>query len=271
MYAKIKNITSRIRSSLGLGPDWVPEVGLVLGSGLGSVADAIQGARRVAYADVEGFPVSGVDGHSGYFVAGVLGGKRVLAMQGRVHYYEGYSMQEVVLGIRIMAVWGIGQLIVTNAAGGVNPDFRVGDLMLIEDQINLLPNPLVGPNVAELGPRFPDMTEPYSVRLGVLAEQTATALGLKLQRGVYLGSSGPSYETPAEYRFFRSIGVDACGMSTVGEVLAARHAGIEVLGFSIITNVAQAATVNSHQEVTAAAQTAAEKLSLLIERCIPKL
>lgn len=254
-----------------MGADWVPEVGLVLGSGLGGVADALQGARSVSYANIVGFPVSGVAGHSGRFVAGTLGGKRVIAMQGRVHYYEGYSMEEVVLGVRAMAVWGIKQLIVTNAAGGLNPTFRVGDLMLIEDQINLLPNPLIGANVEELGVRFPDMSEPYSARLRGVAQETARALGIALQGGVYLGASGPSYETPAEYRFFRTIGADACGMSTVCEVIAARHIGVEVLGFSIITNVAQAAQINSHAEVTAAAQGAATKLSLLIEQCIPKL
>lgn len=271
MYAKIKNTTSRIRHSLGLASDWVPEVGLILGSGLGSVVDAIESARSVAYGDIEGFPVSGVSGHSGQFVAGTIGGKRVLVMQGRVHHYEGYSMDQVVLGVRAMAVWGIKTLIVTNAAGGINPDFRVGDLMLIEDQINLLPNPLLGPNIEELGPRFVDMTEPYSGRLRGVAEATAAELGIALRRGVYLASTGPTYETPAEYRFFGTIGADACGMSTVSEVIAARHAGVEVVGFSIITNVAQAQGVNNHAEVTAAAQGAASNLTLLIKRCLVKL
>lgn len=254
-----------------MGSDWVPEVGLVLGSGLGSVVEAIEGARSVSYDQIEGFPVSSVAGHSGRFVAGTIGGRRVLAMQGRVHYYEGYSMDQVVLGVRAMAVWGIKTLVVTNAAGGVNPNFQVGDLMLIEDQINLMPNPLVGANIDQLGPRFPDMTDPYSARLRELVGVVAQELGVGLRRGVYLGSTGPTYETRAEYRFFGSIGADACGMSTVGEVIAARHASVEVVGFSIITNVAQAVEVNSHAEVTAAAAAAASRLTLLIKRCIPRL
>ena len=251
--------------------EWVPEIGLVLGSGLGGVADAIEEARSVSYADLGDFPVSGVAGHTGRFVAGMLGGRRVLAMQGRVHYYEGYPMEDVVLGVRAMREWGVHTLVVTNAAGGVNPEFEVGDIMLIQDHINLKPNPLVGPNLSELGPRFPDMTEAYSVRLREVALEMAAEEGIRLRRGVYLASTGPTYETPAEYRFFRIAGADACGMSTVPEVVAARHMGVEVLGFSIITNVAGAAALNSHADVTAAAEHAAQRLTRLIERCIPIL
>lgn len=276
MYEKIKNITSLTLSRLGFRGDDRPEVAIVLGSGLGGVVDRIENRRVVPYASIEGFPVSTVQGHSGQFVAGEIGGRRVVAMQGRFHYYEGYSMDEVVLGVRVMCAMGVRVLIVTNAAGGLNPDFEVGDVMLIEDQINLLPNPLLGRNDDRLGVRFVDMNEAFSRPLRQEAIWVAEDLGERLRRGVYLGSSGPTYETPAEYNFFRTIGADACGMSTTSEVIAARHMSVEVLGFSIITNVGiapdgVAAHVNSHEDVVVAAQRGGASLTKIIERCIQKL
>lgn len=276
MYEKIKNITSLTLSRLGFRGDDRPEVAIVLGSGLGGVVDRIENRRVVPYASIEGFPVSTVQGHSGQFVAGEIGGRRVVAMQGRFHYYEGYSMDEVVLGVRVMCAMGVRVLIVTNAAGGLNPDFEVGDVMLIEDQINLLPNPLLGRNDDRLGVRFVDMNEAFSRPLRQEAIGVAEDLGERLRRGVYLGSSGPTYETPAEYNFFRTIGADACGMSTTSEVIAARHMSVEVLGFSIITNVGiapdgVAAHVNSHEDVVVAAQRGGASLTKIIERCIQKL
>lgn len=276
MYEKIKNITSLTLSRLGFRGDDRPEVAIVLGSGLGGVLDRIENRRVVPYASIEGFPVSTVQGHSGQFVAGEIGGRRVVAMQGRFHYYEGYSIDEVVLGVRVMCAMGVRALIVTNAAGGLNPDFEVGDVMLIEDQINLLPNPLVGRNDNRLGVRFVDMSEAFSRELRQTAIFAAEDLGERLRRGVYVGSSGPTYETPAEYNFFRTIGADACGMSTTSEVIAARHMSVEVLGFSTITNVGiapdgVAAHVNSHEDVVAAAQRGGASLTKIIERCIQKL
>ncbi|MEG2605774.1 MAG: purine-nucleoside phosphorylase [Mucinivorans sp.] len=277
MYEKIKSITSLIQSKLGFSDSQPPQVALVLGSGLGALADCMVNCKYLQYSDIEGFPCSTVAGHVGRFVAGELGGRRVIAMQGRVHYYEGYTMNEVTLGVRVMCMMGVRTLIVTNAAGGVNPDFRVGDVMLIEDQINMLPNPLIGANIDQIGVRFPDMSEAYSLQLRELAVSQAKALSIPLQRGVYLASSGPSYETKAEYRYFSAIGADACGMSTTGEVIVARHAGVEVLGFSIITNVGitlndgQLACANSHTDVVNAAQMAGGRLSQIIEKCIQKL
>ncbi|MEG0466727.1 MAG: purine-nucleoside phosphorylase [Mucinivorans sp.] len=277
MYEKIKNITSLIQSKLGFTDDLRPEVAIVLGSGLGVLADHITQCKCLPYSEIDGFPQSTVVGHRGQFVSGMLGGKRVVVMQGRVHYYEGYSMEEVTLGVRIMLMMGARALVVTNAAGGVNPAFKVGDVMLIEDQINLLPNALIGSNDERLGVRFPDMSEAYSLRLRELALSVAGENKVELGRGVYLASSGPSYETPAEYRYFRSIGADACGMSTTPEVIVARHQGVDVLGFSMITNVGipidsgAKVQVNSHKDVVEAAESAAMKLTKIVEICIQKL
>ncbi|KFL16801.1 purine nucleoside phosphorylase [Geobacillus stearothermophilus] len=216
-----------------------PAIGLILGSGLGVLADEIEEAVRIPYEDIPGFPVSTVEGHAGRLVCGRLGGAAVVAMQGRFHYYEGYSLREVTFPVRVMKALGVRQLIVTNAAGGVNEQFRPGDLMIISDHINLLgTNPLIGPNDPELGPRFPDLTEAYSRRLRQLAKEAAAKLGLRVQEGVYVANKGPSYETPAEIRMIRTLGGDAVGMSTVPEVIVARHGGMEVLGISCISNMA---------------------------------
>ena len=232
---KIYNAADCLRDLLG---ERQPEIGIVLGSGLGKLADQILDPLVIPYKKVPGFPVSTAIGHKGNFIVGKLGGKCVIAMQGRIHYYEGYGMDLVVLPIRVMISVGIRKLFVSNAAGGVNYDLHVGDLMIIKDHINLLPNPLIGPNLDKLGPRFPDMTRPYDPSLIKLAESVAEEQGIVLKKGVYVGGTGPSYETPAEYKYFRLIGGDAVGMSTIPEVIAARHAGVPVFGVSVITNEA---------------------------------
>lgn len=214
-----------------------PIVGIVLGTGLGSLVNRIEDAVRISYESIPHFPVSTVDTHAGELVLGTIAGTRVVALSGRFHYYEGYSLQEVTFPIRVAKALGIHTLVVSNAAGGLNPQFRSGDLMLIADHINLIgDNPLIGPNDDTLGPRFPDMCEPYSMDLLALAETKALEMGIKTQRGVYLACSGPCLETRAEYRFMRLIGADAVGMSTVPEVIVAVHAGLRVLGFSAITD-----------------------------------
>ena len=252
-----------------------PEIGIVLGSGLGKLADQIIDPLVIPYKDIPGFPVSTAIGHKGNFIVGKLGGKSVIAMQGRIHYYEGYGMDLVVLPIRVMISVGIRKLFVSNAAGGVNYDLHVGDLMIIKDHINLLPNPLIGPNLDRLGPRFPDMTRPYDPALINLAETVAAGQGIVLKKGVYVGGTGPSYETPAEYKFFRLIGGDAVGMSTVPEVIAARHAGVPVFGISVITNEAHddyaEDYVNDGQDVVVAADAAADRMTSIIREMIEKL
>ncbi|WP_028399539.1 purine-nucleoside phosphorylase [Ectobacillus panaciterrae] len=216
-----------------------PAVGLILGSGLGVLADEIEDAVKVPYQEIPEFPVSTVEGHAGQLVFGTLRGVPVVAMQGRFHYYEGYDMQKVTFPVRVMKALGVEKLIVTNAAGGVNTSFAPGDLMILSDHINFMgTNPLIGPNDSEFGVRFPDMSEAYCKELRSLAKQTAASLNINVQEGVYLAVTGPTYETPAEIRMFRTLGGDAVGMSTVPEVIAARHAGMKVLGISCISNMA---------------------------------
>lgn len=216
-----------------------PQIGLILGSGLGVLADEIENPVKIPYNEIPDFPVSTVEGHAGQLVFGLLNGIHVVAMQGRFHYYEGYSFEKVTFPVRVMKELGIEQLIVTNAAGGVNESFSPGDLMLISDHINNMgSNPLIGPNDSRLGVRFPDMSEAYSAELRQLAREIAAKLGLNIQEGVYVGNTGPTYETPAEVRMLRSLGGDAVGMSTVPEVIVARHAGMKVLGISCISNMA---------------------------------
>jgi purine-nucleoside phosphorylase len=252
-----------------------PFAGIVLGSGLGKLADKIENKIVIPYKEVPGFPVSTAIGHKGNFIAGELGGKFVLAMQGRFHYYEGYSMDLVTLPIRVMKELGISYLFVSNAAGGVNFDFRVGNLMVITDHINHLPNPLIGPNMSEFGPRFPDMTHPYSKDVRKIAYEVAAKHNIELKSGVYLGVTGPSYETPAEYKYFRSIGADAIGMSTIPEVIVARHSNIPVFGMSVITNEAHddyaEDYVNDGDDVVRAADKAADSMTLLFTEIIKSL
>lgn len=252
-----------------------PLVGIVLGSGLGKLADKITNQIVIPYSEVPNFPVSTAIGHKGNFIAGELGGKFIIAMQGRFHYYEGYPMDKVTLPIRVLKTLGIEYLFVSNAAGGVNYDFKVGDLMIIKDHINLMPNPLIGQNLDDFGPRFPDMTRPYEPKLMNLAKEIASELGISLREGVYLAGTGPTYETPSEYKYFRLIGADAVGMSTVPEVIVARHSSIPVFGMSVITNEAHddyaEDYVNDGDDVVAAANAAADKMTKLFETLITKL
>ena len=249
-------------------------IGLILGSGLGGYADRLDDPRSLSYSEIEGFPVSSVPGHAGRFVVGEHAGKTVVVMQGRFHYYEGYGMDLVTMPVRVMQRLGISFLFVSNAAGGVNPAFKVGDLMIIRDHINLMPNPLIGKNIEEFGPRFPDMTRPYEPELIRLAEETANSLGIKLKKGVYLAGTGPTYETPAEYAFFGKAGADAVGMSTVPEVIVARHSSIPVFGMSVITNEAHSFAddfVNDGEDVVKAANEASGKMTQLFKLMIAKL
>ena len=252
-----------------------PVIGIVLGSGLGRLAEAIEDPVVIPYRSLPGFPVSTAVGHKGNYIIGRLGGKTVIAMQGRIHFYEGYGMDKVVLPIRVMIGAGIRTLIVSNAAGGINYSLHVGDLMIIRDHINLLPNPLIGPNLDEFGPRFPDMTRPYDPALIRMAEEIGAQEDIVLKKGVYVGGTGPSYETPAEYKYFRIIGGDAVGMSTIPEVIVARHAGIPVFGISVITNEAHDNYAedfeNDGEDVVQAADAAAGKMTRLIEKMIAKL
>jgi len=252
-----------------------PVVGIVLGSGLGKLAEKIKDPVTIPYKEIPGFPVSTAIGHKGNFIVGELAGKTVIAMQGRIHYYEGYTMDQVTLPIRVMKVLGIQYLFVSNAAGGINYDFKVGDLMIITDHINQLPNPLVGPNLDEFGPRFPDMTRPYDKKLIAKAKEIAKEMNITLKEGVYYGGTGPTYETPAEYKYIRIIGGDATGMSTIPEVIVARHSDIPVFGMSVITNEAHddyaEDYVNDGDDVVKAAGEAADKMSELFARIIATL
>ena len=252
-----------------------PVVGIVLGSGLGKLADKIENPITIPYQKLPGFPISTAIGHKGNYIVGELGGKRIIAMQGRIHYYEGYGMNQVVLPIRVMIRLGIQYLFVSNAAGGTNLGFNVGDLMVIKDHINLLPNPLIGPNMDEFGPRFPDMTRPYDPALIRLADEVAAEEGIPLQKGVYVACTGPCYETPAEYRYFRTIGADAVGMSTTPEVIVARHSSIPVFGISVITDVAHDTDnedyVTDGEAIVEAANAAADKMNRLFTRMISRL
>jgi purine-nucleoside phosphorylase len=254
-----------------------PRIGLILGTGLGGLADAVQQPTIIPYSDLPGWPVSTVQGHAGRLVLGDLDGQSLLVMQGRIHYYEGYDMGQVTLPIRVMQRLGIEILIVTNAAGAINPNFMPGDVMLITDHLNLVGmaglNPLVGPNLDELGPRFPDMSQAYDRALCSLARKVAREHQLVLHEGVYVGLSGPSFESPADLRFLRIAGADSVGMSTVPEVIVARHAGTRVLGFSGISNKANldGNTITSHEEVLASGSLIVPKLETLIRGVLQAL
>jgi purine-nucleoside phosphorylase len=247
-----------------------PKIAIILGSGLNALAESVTGADTIPFRDLPNFPVSTVEGHAGRLVIGKLEGKPVFIMQGRIHFYEGYSMNHVTLPIRVMKRLGIETLIITNAAGGVNPDFHPGEVMLITDHLNFMgmtgANPLMGPNLEELGPRFPDMSQAYDRSLGSLARKIAAKEGLTLREGVYAGLSGPSFESPAELRFLRLAGADAVGMSTVPEAIVARHAGVRVLGLSGISNKANldGSTVTTHAEVIEAGEIITPKMETII-------
>ena len=252
-----------------------PYVGIILGSGLGDLADQIKDPVVIPYGTIPGFAVSTAVGHKGNFIAGKLAGKCVIAMQGRFHSYEGYPMELIALPVRVMKLLGIKYLFVSNAAGGANPDFKIGDMVIIKDHINNLPNPLIGPNLDEFGPRFPDLTCAYDLELQDLAVKLGKKQGLDLKKGVYFASSGPTYETPAEVRFFRAVGADMLGMSTVPEVIVARHCGLKVFGVSVITNVANVAneqqTYNDADDVVTQAGLITDKMCRLFTEMIKEL
>lgn len=254
--------------------NFFPEIGIILGSGLGGLVDDMEIKYSLPYESIPDFPVSTVEGHAGKLILGMLGGKKVVAMQGRFHYYEGYTMNEVVFPVRVMKFLGIKTLFLSNAAGGLNPSFEVGDLMIIRDHINLLPNPLIGKNFEELGTRFPEMSEPYSKELIRRAKKIARDNNIKFQTGVYVGSSGPTLETQAEYNYLKLIGADATGMSTVPEVIAACHMGIQCFAISIITNVSdlnKMETPTSHEEVQKEAGKAAPRMSFIFKEMIASI
>lgn len=249
-------------------------IGIILGTGLGELGKSIEIRHTIPYAAIPHFPVSTVEGHKGNLLLGKFGDKNVIAMQGRFHFYEGYSMQEVTFPVRVLHQLGVNRLFVSNAAGGVNTTFLAGDLMVITDHINLFPeHPLRGKNINELGPRFPGMTEAYSPRLIALAEQCGQELGINLKKGVYAGLQGPSFETPAEYHWIRVIGGDAVGMSTVPEIIVARHMGVECFGMSVITNSTASPELikTDHEEVQDIGNTAQPRMTALFKAIISKL
>lgn len=267
IYEKLTKCLESIRRKT----DFQPETALILGSGLGDYADDIQIEATVEYSEIDGFPVSTVPGHKGRFVFGYVDKTPVVIMQGRVHYYEGYPMSDVVLPTRIMGMLGAKKLILTNAAGGINFEFQPGDFMMLTDHITTaIPSPLIGANLDELGPRFPDMSQVYSVRMQDIIRKNAEEMGITLREGVYVQLTGPAYETPAEIRMCRSWGADAVGMSTACEAMAARHMGLEVCGISCITNLAAGMSKKelNHQEVQETADRVAKQFKELISRII---
>ncbi len=270
MLAKINETAEFLRGKVS---GEMPKTAIILGTGLGSLVDFIEDKQYIKYSDIPNFPVSTVEGHSGNLIFGTLGGKRVIAMQGRFHYYEGYDMKQVTFPVRVFKALGVDTLFVSNAAGGMNKEFKVGDVMIITDQINLFPeNPLRGKNFNELGPRFPAMTEPYNHRLIALADEIAAEKGIRVMHGVYVGTTGPTFETPAEYEYFRIIGGDAVGMSTVLEVIVARHGDMRVFGVSVITDLGgkDITEVPSHEEVQLAAEKAQPNVVAIISELVKR-
>ena len=259
MFVKIQNTACTIKERVNFDP----EVGIILGSGLGGLVDEIDVIDRIEYEDIPNFPISTVEGHKGTLIFGFLGGKRVVAMQGCFHFYEGYTPQQVIFPVRVMKLLGIKYLFVSNASGGINPDFKIGDLMVITDHINLIPNPLIGANLDEFGCRFPDMTDLYDLDLIEKATQVASRDGLKLQYGCYVGVTGPTFETQKEYRYFNIIGGDAVGMSTTPEVIAARHMSIPVFAVSVITDEGLSGVKVTHEDVQIEGAKAALKMTNL--------
>jgi purine-nucleoside phosphorylase len=253
--------------------NYKPQVGIILGTGLGGLVAEIKIEHSISYEDIPHFPVSTVEGHSGRLIFGNLGGKKVVAMQGRFHFYEGYAMEKVTFPVRVMKLLGIKNLIVSNASGGVNPDYEVGDLMILSDHINLIPNPLIGSNITEFGSRFPDMSESYCKDLITKAENIAKANKIPVQKGVYVALTGPTLETPAEYKHMRIIGGDTVGMSTAPEVIVARHMDIPCFAMSVITDLGVPGKIQkvSHQEIQKVAEVAEPKLTLIIKELIASI
>lgn len=271
MLAKIKETAQFLTEKVN-GP--MPRLAIILGTGLGNLVDHIEDKQYIPYSEIPNFPVSTVQGHSGNLIFGTMAGKPVIAMQGRFHYYEGYDMKTVTFPVRVFKALGVETLFVSNAAGGMNKEFQVGDVMVITDHINLFPeNPLRGKNYDDLGPRFPAMTEPYSKEFIATADQIAAEKGIRLMHGVYVGVTGPTFETPAEYEYFRIIGGDAVGMSTVPEVIVARHADMKVFGISVITDLGgkDITEVPSHEEVQKAAIKAQPTVEAIVKEMVARV
>ena len=270
MIAKIKETAAFLRNQIHSHP----RIAIVLGSGLGALVDQIQIEKEIAYKDIPNFPISTVEGHKGSLITGTLNGVDVIVQSGRFHYYEGYDLKTITFPVRVYKELGIEVMVLSNAAGGMNPSFKVGDIMLIRDHLNLFGNnPLMGPNYDELGPRFLDMSEAYSKRLRNIAHTTAKHHDIYLQEGVYVGVTGPCFETPSEYRMFHILGGDAVGMSTVPETIVARHSGMEVVAFSVITDLGVIGIVEkaSHEEVLEAANEAGPRLVKIVYEMVPQL
>ena len=270
MLKKIKETVEYLETKLRIKP----EIGIILGTGLGGLVNEIDIFCTIPYEFIPNFPVSTVDGHHGQLIFGTMNGKNIIAMQGRFHYYEGYTMQEITFPVNVMKFLGIKLLILSNASGGVNPDFEIGDLMVIEDHINLMKNnPLIGQNENEIGNRFPDMSHAYDPQIISLAMEIAIKNDIKLQKGVYAAVSGPTFETPAEYKYIRIIGADAVGMSTVPEVIAARHMGLKCFAFSVISDLGVPGKIVeiTHQEVILAANSVEPKMTKIIKELISKV
>lgn len=270
MLEQIKNTAAYIQSKISIQP----EVGIILGTGLGGLVQEINIKYVIPYEEIPNFPVSTVEGHSGKLIFGELGGKNVVAMQGRFHFYEGYDMQQVTYPVRVMKFLGIQNLFVSNASGGVNANFEIGDLMIINDHINFFfAHPLIGKNIKELGPRFPDMSEAYSKEIIAKAKKVASANNIKVQEGIYLGLTGPTFETPAEYRMVKNLGADAVGMSTVPEVIVARHMNIPCFAISIITDLGVDGKIVevTHEEVQMVAAQAEKKMTVIMKELIREL
>jgi purine-nucleoside phosphorylase len=253
---------------------FIADLAVILGTGLGTLADHIDNKIVIKYSEVPYFPISTVPGHAGEFIIGDIGNKKVMAMKGRFHFYEGYDMKQVTFPVRVIKALGVNKIIVTNASGGMNANFKAGDLMIISDHINMLgTNPLIGPNFEELGPRFPDMSEAYNREYIILAEETAARLNIDIQKGVYVAVTGPNYETPAELKMFIKMGADAVGMSTIPEVIVAKHGGMKVMGISCITDMALPDSLEplDHEKVVATADMATEKFVSLVKEIIPSM
>jgi purine-nucleoside phosphorylase len=271
MLQQIESTTRSIRERTA---NFTPTVGIVLGTGLGGLVNEINVHYSIPYGEIPNFPESTVPGHSGRLILGTMSEKKVIVMQGRFHFYEGYTMQQVTFPIRIMKALGATTLCVSNASGGMHPEFKVGDLMIINDHINLFPaNPLTGTNIDPLGPRFVDMSEVYNKQYIALATQIASENGIHIQHGIYAGLSGPCFETPAEYRWIRRMGADAVGMSTIPEVIVARHSGMQVFGISIITDLGIEGQVQkiTHDEIRHFAQLAEPNLTLIVNELVRQL
>lgn len=266
MLTKIQQTVDFIKEQTAFDP----EIGVILGTGLGGLVQEIVAEHTLSYEDIPNFPLSTVEGHSGKLIFGTLSGKKVVAMQGRFHYYEGYSMEQVTFPVRVMKLLGIERLFVSNASGGVNPNYEVGDLMILSDHVNLIPNPLIGQNIAELGPRFPDMSKPYDLDLIESAQNIAKKNNYRVHKGVYVAVTGPCLETPAEYRFIRTIGGDTVGMSTAPEVIVARHMSLPCFAISVITDLGVEGKIKevSHEEIQAVAEVAEPKLTHIIKELV---